>query len=587
VLLAPRLISAAFATLISLGVGGGSASALSSPVRFTSHPKAVTPGATWVAVAAVPKANTCALRITRGKIIGLATSPARVNGRTFTAGFTVSSKPAAGRWTSRLRCATSRKRFLRGLGRTARRTFTVKAGAGGRGGLVQKTSDVVDAAPSPDGLGAAAGSRWGQVLVDAGDWAGGVEVRSNNLNGCPRVAYDGGYAYCNVRGTTEFGGNGRTFDTGLQYQCVELINRMLVARGWAEPIRGNAYQLFAKAPAASFDKHPRGDGYRPVPGDIAVYGTAYYPNFGHVAVVDRVIGNTVVVRQQNSSSTASELHLTGNSIRESYVTGFLHAKANRSNGSSGSSPAGSQPNAGGDSATPLPASRLADELAFVRSNHASGKTEIVAYHGSPAYTTMLHAGLTGYPATVDPANVKALSLDVNGDGIDELGFVRFNHASGNTELAVYHGSPHYTTLLSAGPTGYPAINDPHNVTPIALDVNGDRIDELAFARGNHGSGKTEIVLYHGSPAYTTLLHIGLTGYPATNDPAHVKATKLDTNGDGVDELGFVRLNYFSGNTELVVYHGSPHYTTLLSAGPTSYPSIADPLNVTPIAIQAN
>jgi hypothetical protein len=66
--------------------------------------------------------------------------------------------------------------------------------------------------------------------------------------------------------------------------------------------------------------------------------------------------------------------------------------------------------------------------------------------------------------------VKALSLDTNGDGIDELGFVRFNHSSGNTEIVVYHGSPQYTTLLHAGSTGYPAIGDPQNVTALGLQA---------------------------------------------------------------------------------------------------------------------
>jgi hypothetical protein len=220
-------------------------------------------------------------------------------------------------------------------------------------------------------------------------------------------------------------------------------------------------------------------------------------------------------------------------------------------------------------------------------NHASGNTELVSYDGAPDYTTLLHNGLTAYPAITDPENVKALKLDVNGDGVDELGFVRFNHSSGNTELVVYSGSPNYQTLVSAGPTGYPAITDPQNVTPIAFDVNGDGIDELGFVRFNHSSGNTELVVYNGAPTYTALVHAGPTGYPAVTDPEHVRAIALDTNGDGIDELGFVRFNHSSGNTEIVVYNGSPDYSTLLHAGPTGYPAIADPQNVVPMGIDLN
>ncbi len=225
-----------------------------------------------------------------------------------------------------------------------------------------------------------------------------------------------------------------------------------------------------------------------------------------------------------------------------------------------------------------------NELAFVRTNHGSGQTELAAWHGSPNYTTLYSSTLTGYPAISDPQWVKPLAIDTNGDGIDELGFVRFNHSSGRTELSLWHGAPHYTTLLTTTLTGYPAIGDPQNVMPLALDTNGDGIDELGFVRTNHGSGRTELVTWHGAPNYTTLLAAALTGYPTVGDPENVTPLALDVNGDGIDELGFVRTNHGSGQTEIVVWHGSPNYTTLYSATLTGYPAIGDPQNVTPLAI---
>ncbi|MCA9332855.1 CHAP domain-containing protein [Candidatus Saccharibacteria bacterium] len=225
-----------------------------------------------------------------------------------------------------------------------------------------------------------------------------------------------------------------------------------------------------------------------------------------------------------------------------------------------------------------------DELGFVRTNHGSGRTEIVTMHGSPHYTTLLRSSLTAYPAISDPQSVTPLAIDVNGDGIDELGFVRTNHSSGSTELVTLHGSPNYTTIRSSTLTGYPAIKDPQNVTPLAIDVNGDGIDELGFVRTNHSSGRTELSLWHGAPHYKTHLLTTLVAYPAISDPQNVRPIAIDVNGDGIDELAFVRTNHSSGRTEIVTLHGAPHYTTLRASSLTSYPKISDPQNVTPIAI---
>jgi hypothetical protein len=70
----------------------------------------------------------------------------------------------------------------------------------------------------------------------------------------------------------------------------------------------------------------------------------------------------------------------------------------------------------------------------------------------------------------DPQNVESTAIDTNGDKIDELGFLRYNHSSGNTELVTYSSSPCYTTLASAGTTSYPAVSDPQNIQGMAINV---------------------------------------------------------------------------------------------------------------------
>lgn len=157
---------------------------------------------------------------------------------------------------------------------------------------------------------------FGTTLIKGSDWFGGhgIDVRSNGGNGCA--------SNCAVRGLY-----------GAKYQCVELVNRFVRAQGWvAENIMGNAGQILDKAPRSAFDKHPAGDGYVPVPGDIIVW-TGGSTGYGHVAVVSAVQGRMVTFVEQNASRTGTwHLKQDSDGVLAPYGSlrhiGYLHAKAN-------------------------------------------------------------------------------------------------------------------------------------------------------------------------------------------------------------------------------------------------------------------
>lgn len=120
---------------------------------------------------------------------------------------------------------------------------------------------------------------------------------------------------------------------GTKYQCVELVNRFVRTQGWVTSnIMGNAGQLMDKAPSAAFDKHPAGDGYIPVPGDIIVW-TGGSSGYGHVAVVSQVADGVVHFMEQNASKSGSwklKMDASGRLARYGALNhiGYLHAIAN-------------------------------------------------------------------------------------------------------------------------------------------------------------------------------------------------------------------------------------------------------------------
>lgn len=167
------------------------------------------------------------------------------------------------------------------------------------------------------GLGGGKGSpAFGTVMLPGSQWFGGrgVDVISNGATyGCP----PGGCAAA-------------TWSYGIKFQCVELVNRFLMTKGWSGRIAGDAKWIYANASAVAFDKHAAGDGYVPASGDVMVWGGGDY---GHVAVVDSISGGYInFVEQNGSPSGRNSRRLLAGGRPDKYWTlnfiGYLHAKAN-------------------------------------------------------------------------------------------------------------------------------------------------------------------------------------------------------------------------------------------------------------------
>lgn len=159
---------------------------------------------------------------------------------------------------------------------------------------------------------------YGTVLVPGSAWLSGrgVDVVSNGGTGATCYSTSAGH----------------------RWQCGELINRFLAARGWAPAIAGDAGQFYDNASPAFFEKHPIGTGYLPVPGDIVVWrGGPADPvtgaGYGHVAIVVTDGGGVMRIVEQNSTITgygsisidpAGGIGPTGPLA----PVGYLHATAN-------------------------------------------------------------------------------------------------------------------------------------------------------------------------------------------------------------------------------------------------------------------
>ena len=191
-------------------------------------------------------------------------------------------------------------------------------------------AEAVDSTLPELGLGGAGWPPFGTVLVHGSEWLNGhgVNVYSNGLWGC--------YAGCSY-------GDGYG---SYKYQCVDLVERLVNEEGWYKAILyGNGDETYGRAPASAFEKHPPGDGYQPVPGDIVSFANG--DPWGHVAVVEWDHGGQIGLVEQNASTSGTRtVPFVGGVLDYPGFSevGVLHAKLNtETNGGPASNGTGPAP----------------------------------------------------------------------------------------------------------------------------------------------------------------------------------------------------------------------------------------------------
>jgi len=131
-------------------------------------------------------------------------------------------------------------------------------------------------------------------ISSASAW--GTQVGSFTFNGVTVIAKSNGYNDFNSKSWSDY---------GLQYQCVEYVNRFYVeALGHKNMIHtGDANQYFSSASSKGLDAYPNGGTVPPQPGDILCSNGG---DHGHVAIVREVTNNKVYVIHQNWANGPSD-----------------------------------------------------------------------------------------------------------------------------------------------------------------------------------------------------------------------------------------------------------------------------------------
>lgn len=132
-------------------------------------------------------------------------------------------------------------------------------------------------------------------------------------------SYNGINVYYNGEQSNVFGRNtANGYNLGLKYQCVEFVKRYYYIN-YGHRMRdsyGHAKELFDETLPDRKLNHDRGlyqfingSEYRPLPGDILVFGPNYKNPYGHAGIVTVSVGKKMEIIHQNVGENSRELFI--------------------------------------------------------------------------------------------------------------------------------------------------------------------------------------------------------------------------------------------------------------------------------------
>jgi surface antigen len=131
--------------------------------------------------------------------------------------------------------------------------------------------------------------------------------------------------------------SGKSVESGLEWQCVELVNRLYITKGWITTNwSGNGNALYKNASTIGLTswKQPQGSITYLAPGDVISFDSGKY---GHAAVVSDVKGSAITLVNQNtqrsqtiSNGTFANGKFTLNTWKGFTAIGVIHAPVRQS-----------------------------------------------------------------------------------------------------------------------------------------------------------------------------------------------------------------------------------------------------------------
>lgn len=428
----------------------------------------------------------------------------------------------------------------------------------------------------------------GTLELSGNSWlkGSGVDVYSNGVS--PLSTY--GDNYVNPP-------SGSAIYSGYKWQCVELVNRLYISKGWiGARWTGNGGDMYSTAPAG-MTRYAQGSISSIVPGDVIVLQDS---SVGHVAIVNSVSapnasGNrTVSTVSQNTNSVFYDATLNGGTLTWVGMTtvGVVHSPANhfvnddglayplsgnfsgdgkqdfayatrrsdggtdiavwRSNGSSGMTWQGAWLTASGipfDAVTFIPADYDGDGLTDLYcATPRSGGIDVALLRNTG--TAFTYVGLQWSPSGLNLGTTKLISGNFSGDSKGDFAYVT-PRSDGGSDIAIWqsNGSSGMTWQgVWLQSSGVPF----DSVRLIPADYDGDGLTDLYYATPKSGGGFDLALLRSTGSGFS---YQGQQWNPSSPNLDSIEFIPGNFSGDAKGDFAYVTPKS-GGGSEIAVWRSS-------------------------------
>ena len=315
---------------------------------------------------------------------------------------------------------------------------------------------------------------WGTQEVASSGWltsiGGGVPIYSNGPL-APNGPSPDTYNYIN-------NSHGTSTQTGIEWQCVELVNRLYITEGWiTNTWTGNGNQLYSTAPS-NLSKQLNGSVSNLAVGDVLSMSNGSGP--GHAAVVNSISGSSITIASQNTNAVydSTAFTINGGTISTTWsfysVIGVIHHPVSGGGGTTGSPARSDVDNNGG-----------ADMFAMVTSPNG-----VIGYSMLSTYQSFLAPQQWWNGTGLGWSGVTPLVGDVNGDKKADLVFLTNEGTNGTKAyVALSNGTSFGTPQLWYNMTGlmYSGIK------PSLGDVDGNGCEDLVLTTDESNGSKAYVL----------------------------------------------------------------------------------------------
>ncbi len=204
----------------------------------------------------------------------------------------------------------------------------------------------------------------------------------------------------------------------------------------------------------------------------------------------------------------------------------------------------------------------ATELIRVKYDSPSGRTTLFFWDNTlQAWKKTVQTNITNIAMQYGDI----LAIDTNGDGKDELFYIRYNHTK-SRKVEFYRWNSDYKTWAKKSISHLSTISKSRG-TIIPADFNGDKVDRFRFIKYNQTkSGEVEIFRFAGNlKSWTYKRATNLKAF----SPSDGYVVPSDVNGNRIDELNFIKHKSVSG--KVLIYRWKHDFTGWASKQTTNLP----------------